>query len=71
MLHFNKLDYFAVPNLPPEWEAPTGLTVELGFFAGRLYFEYKEYGNISQYLGSQEVSRNRAALLRECGLQSS
>jgi hypothetical protein len=59
MLHFNKLDYFAVPNLPPGWEAPTWLTVELGFFAGRLYFEYNEYDNISQYLGSQEVSRNQ------------
>jgi hypothetical protein len=23
MLHFDKLDYFAIPNLPPGWEALT------------------------------------------------
>jgi hypothetical protein len=59
MLHFNKLDYFAIPNLPPGWEAPTWLTIELGFFAGRLYFEYDEYDDICQYLGSQEVSQKQ------------
>ncbi|KAH8810980.1 hypothetical protein F5884DRAFT_897492 [Xylogone sp. PMI_703] len=54
MLHFNKLDYFAIPNLPQGWEAPKWLTVELGLFAGRLYFEYNEYSDICLYLGSQE-----------------
>jgi len=57
MLHFNKLDYFAIPNLPSGWEAPTWLTIELGLFAGRLYFEYDEYDDICRYLASHEVSR--------------
>ena len=48
---FGGNNYFAAPNRPLGWEAPTWLTGELGFFAGRLYFEYNEYDNISQYLG--------------------
>lgn len=57
MLHFNRLDYYAVPTLPSGWEAPTWLTLELGIFAGRLYFEYEEYDDLCQYLGSQEASK--------------
>ena len=48
---FNKLEYYAVPNLPTGWRAPTWLTIELGIFAGRLYFEFEEYGELCNYLG--------------------
>ncbi|EMR63910.1 hypothetical protein UCREL1_9131 [Eutypa lata UCREL1] len=54
MLHFNLLKYYAVPSLPEHWSAPGWLTTELGFFAGRLYFEWSEYGSICHMLGIDE-----------------
>ena len=50
MLHFNDLTYYAIPKLPEKWKAPTWLSVELGIFAGRLYFEYEEYTELRKYL---------------------
>jgi hypothetical protein len=57
MLHFNGLKYYAIPSLPPEWRAPTWLTIELGIFAGRLYFEYEEYSDLREYLGFREAPK--------------
>ncbi|RYP33766.1 hypothetical protein DL767_004633 [Monosporascus sp. MG133] len=54
MLHFNDLKYYSVPSLPSTWTAPPWLTTELGFFAGRLYFEWSEYGSICRMLGIDE-----------------
>ncbi|RYP10373.1 hypothetical protein DL764_000707 [Monosporascus ibericus] len=54
MLHFNDLKYYSVPLLPSSWSAPQWLTTELGFFAGRLYFEWSEYGSICRMLGIDE-----------------
>lgn len=54
MLHFNSLVYYAMPDLPAVWQAPTWLKIELGIFAGRLYFEYNEYGDLREYLGFGE-----------------
>ena len=51
MLHFNNLGYYAVPTMPTGWKPPTWLTIELGIFAGRLYFEFEEYGDLRKYLG--------------------
>lgn len=51
MLHFNNLGYYAVPPLPAGWKPPMWLTIELGIFAGRLYFEFEEYGELCKYLG--------------------
>ena len=56
MLHFNDLKYYAVPTLPTYWKAPSWLTIELGIFAGRLYFEYNEYSDLRKFLGRQEPS---------------
>ncbi|MCJ1350906.1 MAG: hypothetical protein MMC33_000887 [Icmadophila ericetorum] len=56
MLNFNDFKYYTVPALPPGWKAPTWLTIELGIFAGRLYFQYEEYGNLLRYLGFDEVA---------------
>lgn len=60
MLHFNDLDYYAMPDLPTGWQAPTWLRIELGIFAGRLYFEYSEYNDLRQYLGFAEGSAKLA-----------
>jgi len=51
MLHFNHLDFYAIPRLPTSFKAPMWLQVELGIFAGRLYFDWDEYGEIMAYLG--------------------
>ena len=53
MLRFNDLTYYTLPTLPKSWKPPTWLTVELGIFAGRLYFEYEEYEDLRKYLGLQ------------------
>ncbi|EDU49764.1 conserved hypothetical protein [Pyrenophora tritici-repentis Pt-1C-BFP] len=60
MLHFNDIDYYAIPCLPTTFKAPTWLKVELGIFAGRLYFEWNEYDMIMSYLG-MEATREDAA----------
>jgi hypothetical protein len=53
MLHFNDLDYYAIPRLPIDFKAPAWLKTELGIFAGRLYFDWDEYDMIMSYLGMQ------------------
>jgi len=55
MLHFNDLKYYAVPTLPKSWRAPLWLKIELGIFAGRLYFEYEEYASLCTFLGVQDA----------------
>jgi hypothetical protein len=54
MLHFNDLQYYAVPSLPSGWEAPLWLLTELGIYSGRLYFEYHEYNSLLAYLSVKE-----------------
>ncbi len=54
MLHFNDLKYYAVPSLPSHWSAPSWLQIELGVYAGRLYFEYSEYSDLLSFLGVRE-----------------
>ncbi|KAI1637344.1 hypothetical protein F4809DRAFT_649926 [Biscogniauxia mediterranea] len=54
MLHFGKMKYYTIPTLPQGWSAPEWLTTELGFFAGRLYFEWNEYSSICRLLGIDE-----------------
>ncbi|KAJ0344865.1 hypothetical protein KNSL1_008961 [Colletotrichum chrysophilum] len=56
MLHFGKLDYLSIPPLANDWEAPMWLRVELGLYAGRLYFEWDEYAEICRLLGIDETS---------------
>jgi len=55
MLHFNDMDFLAIPALP-DWKAPMWLRVELGIFAGRLYFDWSEYSHICSFLGLDETS---------------
>ncbi|GJC85361.1 hypothetical protein ColLi_08199 [Colletotrichum liriopes] len=51
MLHFNNLDYYSIPTLPTGWRAPAWLKIELGLYAGRLYFEWSEYDPLCDFLG--------------------
>jgi hypothetical protein len=51
MIRFNDLAFYALPELPPSWKAPEWLVLELGIFAGRLYFEWSEYEGICRALG--------------------
>ncbi|KAI1207799.1 uncharacterized protein F4807DRAFT_469017 [Annulohypoxylon truncatum] len=51
MMHFNKLNFYALPPVSKNWQPPEWLTTELGFFAGRLYFDWSEYNSICKMLG--------------------
>lgn len=55
MLHFNDLKYYTMPALPVDYQVPSWLIIEIGFFAGRLYFEWHEYDGIIEYLGLGKV----------------
>lgn len=57
MLRFNNLDVFSIPQLPDGWRPPRWLTVELGIFAGRLYFPFRDYTTICKYLGVKLPSK--------------
>ncbi|KAI9782401.1 MAG: hypothetical protein M1816_001899 [Peltula sp. TS41687] len=54
--HINNLKFYAIPALPTEWKAPMWLKIELGIFAGRLYFEYDEYSDLRKYLGLADAT---------------
>jgi hypothetical protein len=51
MLQFNDLNYYTIPSLPKGWKAPEWLMIELGIFAGRLYFQHEEYDGLCRFLG--------------------
>lgn len=53
MLRFNDLTFHSIPPLPNDWKAPEWLRVELGIYAGRLYFEWDEYDAMCSLLGIQ------------------
>ncbi|KAL6717793.1 hypothetical protein ACLMJK_003878 [Lecanora helva] len=45
MLIFDTLKFYSVPSLPETWRPPGWLVRDLGIFAGRLYFDFKEQGH--------------------------
>ncbi|KAK0115534.1 hypothetical protein ONS96_013988 [Cadophora gregata f. sp. sojae] len=57
MSHFNSFGFYTVPCLPLKWEAPSWFSIEVGVFAGRLYFSYVEYASILAFLGVQEKGK--------------
>ncbi|KAL5336549.1 hypothetical protein BJX70DRAFT_400495 [Aspergillus crustosus] len=79
MLHFNSLDYFALPGLPDGWKPPSWLPFELGILGGRLYFTFEEYEDILSRLYSLSgdpseeiessslwaIAKNRLSFLQE------
>lgn len=56
MLHFNNLDFYALPTLPTKWVAPEWLKLQLGLFSGRLYFHADEYAHVCDMLNLLEGS---------------
>ncbi|KAK7909043.1 hypothetical protein PG985_014921 [Apiospora marii] len=54
MVCFNTLKFFSIPPLPESWSAPPELVVELGLFAGRLYFDWDEYPAVCKALAIDE-----------------
>ncbi|KIX98277.1 uncharacterized protein Z520_05578 [Fonsecaea multimorphosa CBS 102226] len=54
MLQFNDLNYYAVPPLPLDWSAPSWLKIQIGIFAGRLYFPFEELEQIQAFLGLED-----------------
>ncbi|KAI9742779.1 MAG: hypothetical protein M1818_003508 [Claussenomyces sp. TS43310] len=61
MLHFNKLSYYVLPQLPDGYSVPEWLSMELGILAGRLYIDFAECAPLARFLksadkGSAEVS---------------
>ncbi len=52
MLPFDTLRLYTVPRLPAHWRAPAWLVRDLGIFAGRLYFDFKNQSHsVYQALG--------------------
>ena len=52
MLAFDTLRLYTVPRLPAQWRAPAWLVRDLGIFAGRLYFDFKDQSHaVYQALG--------------------
>ncbi|KAI0880451.1 uncharacterized protein GGS22DRAFT_84023 [Annulohypoxylon maeteangense] len=51
MMHFNKLSFYSMPPISGDWQPSEWLATELGFFAGRLYFDWSEYHSICNMLG--------------------
>ena len=50
MMHFNGLSYYVLPRLPFGYTMPNWLSLELGIFAGRLYFYFSEVDTLREYL---------------------
>jgi len=56
MMKFNDLTHYTIPPLPQDWTAPQWLRIELGLFAGRLYFEWDEYEPLCKFIGIDPTS---------------
>lgn len=50
---FNTLKYLTIPA--EGFSLPSWFRIELGIFAGRLYFDYREYTALLSWLGIREV----------------
>ncbi|KAF7944017.1 hypothetical protein EAE96_010427 [Botrytis aclada] len=50
MLLFDELSYYTLPSMPVGYKVPNWLSIELGIFAGRLYFSFPEYTHLMRYL---------------------
>jgi hypothetical protein len=61
MLSFHELSYYTIPTLPDGYKAPDWLSIELGIFAGRLYFPFAEYAPLMEYLQLSDKSNEEEA----------
>ncbi|KPM43238.1 hypothetical protein AK830_g3340 [Neonectria ditissima] len=60
---FNTFNFFTVPSQKKRLSFPQWLSVEVGIFAGRLYFDYAEYKPLLAWLGVQEDSSDTSSAL--------
>jgi hypothetical protein len=60
MLSFDGLSYYTIPAFPVGYKAPDWLSIELGIFAGRLYFPFAEYAPLMEYLQLPDKSNEEA-----------
>lgn len=60
MLHFSALAYYALPTLPDSHDIPHWLTIELGFFAGRLYMDFDECAPLVQYIENTDNNERQS-----------
>ncbi|KAL8922233.1 MAG: hypothetical protein Q9208_005312 [Pyrenodesmia sp. 3 TL-2023] len=66
MVIFDKLDFYSIPPLPANWQAPAWLVRDLGIFAGRTYFDYdSQYSAVCEALGLPIPTPRTADLDRE------
>ncbi|KAL8935316.1 MAG: hypothetical protein Q9211_004757 [Gyalolechia sp. 1 TL-2023] len=66
MVIFDTLDFFSIPRLPSDWQAPGWLVRDLGIFAGRLYFDYdSQYGFVCEALGLPQPGSGSVDLDKE------
>ncbi|KAE8135900.1 hypothetical protein BDV38DRAFT_120045 [Aspergillus pseudotamarii] len=72
MLHFSHLDYYAIPSFPTQFAIPYWLSVEIGIFAGRLYFAYTDYACLLQQMqpGPEEQNSNGTLTTRQTAQMS-
>ncbi|KAI1371939.1 hypothetical protein F4677DRAFT_449941 [Hypoxylon crocopeplum] len=73
MMRFNKLGYYAMPPLLKDQQPSEQLRTELGFFAGRLYFDWSEYHSICRMLdidaytpGMNEIDSSETDMTDKC-----
>ncbi|KAI8716467.1 hypothetical protein NCS52_00940700 [Fusarium sp. LHS14.1] len=62
MQMFNTLKYLTIPA--KEFSVPAWLPIEVGVFAGRLYFDYHEYESLLSWLGIGEVTDSQVPVSR-------
>ncbi|KAF3904517.1 hypothetical protein AA313_de0210125 [Arthrobotrys entomopaga] len=51
MIQFDNLKFFTIPKIGADWVPPEILSVELGIFAGRLYFSFEHSNSLVKYVG--------------------
>ncbi|KAL8760683.1 MAG: hypothetical protein Q9184_003152 [Pyrenodesmia sp. 2 TL-2023] len=66
MVIFDNLNFYSIPSLPANWQAPAWLVRDLGIFAGRTYFDYdSQYSAVCEALGLPIPTSRTADLDRE------
>ncbi|KJK63248.1 Protein of unknown function DUF3638 [Aspergillus parasiticus SU-1] len=63
MLHFSYLNYYAIPSFPTQCAIPYWLSLEVGIFAGRLYFAYTDYTCLLQQVQPEPEEQTSKGLL--------
>lgn len=56
MTSLGRLTYYSFPSLSKSTKIPDWLTIEIGILAGRLYFDFTEYGAIVKYLQADRAN---------------